>query len=530
MSNQVNYNPDVLSCIANLSNDEVFTPPELANEVLDLLPKEIWKDKNAKFLDPFCKSGIFLREIAKRLLEGIVDEIPNLQERIDHIFHNQIYGIAITELTSLLSRRSVYCSKYPNCKYSISKFDDVNGNIRFKKINHTWVDGKCAFCGASKKELNRDSSLESYAYEFIHVVKPEEIFNMKFDVIVGNPPYQLNVGNDGGNASKAKSIYHKFVDMALKLKPRYITMIIESRWMTKSTEGISEEWVDKMIDDHRIRVLHDYLTSNECFPNLGNPIKGGVCYFLWDRQYNGNCDYYLHDVDTKIYHRNGLLDPFKAGIVIRDHRSMEIIEKIVNVEGNYFNTDIKCFSSLVSPKDFFTNKETLTSSWKGYVDNKDSAHSIKYYLNKNIHKKDFGYVSLKDISKNHDSIKLTKVYIPAAGGNGADQIILGKPFLGDSNSVCSQTYLVIGYDPQKHNFNVNQCENIISYIKTKFFRYLVSIKKKTQNGPRGVYQFVPLQDFNEEWTDEKLYKKYDLTQEQIDMIENAIRPLTMDAE
>jgi len=527
---KVNYNPDVLSCIANLSNDEVFTPPELANKVLDLLPKELWSNKDAKFLDPFCKSGVFLREIAKRLIDGLKDEIPDLQERVNHVFQNQLYGIAITELTSLLSRRSVYCSKYPNCKYSISKFDNVDGNIRFKKIEHTWKDGKCVFCGASQKEFKRDSSLESYAYEFIHNVKPEEIFNMKFDVICGNPPYQLNVGNEGGNSSKAKSIYHKFIDMALQLKPKYITMIVESRWMTKSTEGITDEWVDKMISDHRISVVHDYLTSNECFPNLGNPIKGGVCYFLWDRQYDGECEYYLHDVDTTIYKRNGYLDPFNAGIVIRDHRSIEIIEKIIAVEDNYFNNDNKNFSSLVSPKDFFTNKETLTSSWTGYVNSKDNLHTIKYYLNKTIHKKECGYVSLTDISKNHNAIPLNKIYIPAAGGNGADQIVLGKPFYGEPNSVCSQTYLVIGYDENKHNFTKKQCENIISYIKTKFFRYLVSIKKKTQNGPRGVYQFVPIQDFNEEWTDEKLYNKYDLTQEQIDMIESAIRPLTMGAE
>lgn len=125
------YNPDVLSCIANLSNDEVFTPPEVANAMLDLLPQELFRDPNTKFLDPACKSGVFLREIAKRLLVGLAEQIPDLQQRVDHIFHKQLFGIAITELTSLLSRRSIYCSKYPNSKYSVSRFEDVQGNIRF---------------------------------------------------------------------------------------------------------------------------------------------------------------------------------------------------------------------------------------------------------------------------------------------------------------------------------------------------------------------------------------------------------------
>lgn len=523
------YSPDILNCLANLSSDEVFTSPELANSMLDLLPQELFRSSKTRFLDPCSKSGVFLREIAKRLLIGLEGQIPDLQERIDHVMTKQVFGIACTDLTAEMSRRTLYCSKQANGEYSVSTaFRDQQGNLRYDRCQHTWnAQGRCEHCGASKGEYLRTDSRETYAYPFIHK-SLKEIFHkdMQFDVIIGNPPYQLSVGNEGGNSSKAKAIYHMFISQAIKLNPHWLVMITPSRWMTRSTEGIPDEWIDEMLSSNHFTTMHDYPDSSTCFPSLAIPIKGGVNYFLWSKNYIGKCRYIYHYPENiEVEERFEYLDADRTGVVVRDPKAYSIIEKVRRKEGSYYGQREKNFSSLVSPKDFFTNKVTLTSSWTGYKDVRSKTYSLKYYLNKNIHKIAYGWVNPEDVSKNLNSAMQHKVYIPAAGGTGTDDMVLGFPFYGEPGSVCSQTYLVVGFDPVKHHFDKDECENIISYIKTRFFRYLVSIKKKTQNGPRDVYQFVPLQDFSHPWTDEMLYKKYGLTQDEIAFIESMIRPM-----
>lgn len=492
------YNPDVLSCLANLSNDEVFTPPAVVNAMLDMLPQELFRDKTTTFLDPVCKTGVFLREIAKRLIDGLAEEIPNLQERVDHIFHKQLFGIAITEMTSLLSRRSLYCSKYPNSRYSVTKFSDPVGNIRFKNMKHTWKDGKCVFCRASEKEYRRDESLEAHAYEFIHTVHPERILNMKFDVIIGNPPYQLSDGS--GLGAGAIPIYDKFVEQAKKLKPRYLSMVIPARWYAGG-RGLDKFRAD-MISDRSIRVLHDFLNASDCFN--GVEIKGGVCYFLWDRDNKGKCKVITHNGDSIVVQAERELKEEKSDVFIRYSEGVSVYHKIRAFGENTMDS----YVSSQRPFGLRTYVHGDKSSYSG---------AIKLYERGGI-----GYIDENQVTKNVDWVFKPKVYISAAynAGDSYPHQILGKPIMGERGSACTETYVVIG------PFNSErETANVISYISTKLFRFLVMLKKSSQHAAAPVYSFVPVQDFSKPWTDEELYAKYNLSEEEIAFIESMIKPM-----
>ena len=508
-----NRNPDVLTCIANLSNDEVFTPPELANQMLDSLTQawaednngaNLWEDMNVKFLDPCTKSGVFLREITTRLTTGLENKIPNLEERVEHILSKQVFGIGITKLTSLLARRSVYCSKNADGEHSIAKsLKSRNGNIWYENLSHTWIGEKCKYCGAPKSVFDRDENKDKHAYAFIHTEKLdtliETIFgeNMQFDVIIGNPPYQL--ASDGG--TRDKPIYQKFVEQAKSLEPRYLAMVIPSRWMASGL-GLTE-FRKTMLDDKSLRELVDFPNASDIFP--GVEVKAGVCYFLRALSHEGDCKVTTirgEDIVGPYVRKLGAYDIF-----VRDSRAISILEKV-----NSFN-EVSINSILARDKEF-----GWTSNFSGYKD-KPSLNTIPLYYIKSG-KRNIGFIPRVDVTKSAHLVDTYKVFVPEAGSDGGQKIpniVLGKPLVGPSPSVCTQSFLFFYVQSEE------QAKSVQSYYTTKFFRFLVSLRKITQHATHSTYQWVPIQQWNKLWTDEDLFKKYKLTSEDVEYMDKMIK-------
>lgn len=514
------HNPDVITCIANLSNDEVFTPPELANQMLDSLEKawaesnsgeNIWSNRDLRFLDPCTKSGVYLREIVKRLNSGLLASIPDLTERVNHILTKQVFGIGITELTSLLARRSIYCSKNANGIHSIARtFETNSGNIWFERVEHSWVSGKCSFCNASMSEYERSIELESYAYAFIHSdnlnLTIEKMFGekMRFDVIIGNPPYQL--GSDGG--TRDVPIYQKFVEQAKTLEPRFLSMVIPARWMASGL-GLTE-FRQTMLADNRLKFLTDYPVSKEVFPSV--EVKGGICYFLWERDYEGET------AVTSI--RDGRVSgPFprdlsEFDVLVRDNQAAIILRKILS------HKEESITSILSVDKEF-----GWTSNFEGFHYKQEKNDVPLHYGRQG--KRLVGYINRSEINKSAQLVDKWKVMIPQAGSDGGQRlpdIVLGRPFIASSPSVCTQTYLFFSLESE------SEAKSVESYLRTRLFRFLVSLRKITQHATRSTYTWVPMQEWDREWTDKDLYKKYKIEPDEILFIESMVKAMESNLE
>jgi hypothetical protein len=523
-------NPDVLTCIANLSNDEVFTPPEFANRMLDTLADawaannggaDLWSNSAVRFLDPFTKSGVFLREITGRLIKALETEIPDLQARVDHILTHQVFGIGTTQLTSLLARRSLYCSKHANGVHSVARsFGSDHGNIWFERTEHSWANGKCSFCGASKESLDRGEGMETHAYAFIHTddiqARVAELFGgvMQFDVIIGNPPYQLNTDGFG---NQARPIYQQFVQQAKALDPRFLCMVIPARWFSGGM-GL-DEFRESMLTDNRVRSIDDYLTASEVFPGVG--LKGGVCYFLWDRDNPGACRVTTNYKDVPPSTATRPLLEEGADVFIRFNAGLSILKKVVATEtGSSKSLELpksKKFMNLVSSIGAFG----LESTFRGKE--KKSGDDLKVYRNGGV-----GYVARAKIAKEQIVFDKWKVFIGrAAPGTGNKDTyphkILSTPFIGEPGSISSWTYMHIGPFDTK-----TEAESVLSYLSCRLTRLLILLHKPSQDTTRRVYTFVPKQKWTKQWTDEALYKKYGITEEEIAFIETLVRPMELD--
>jgi site-specific DNA-methyltransferase (adenine-specific) len=522
-------NPDVLTCIANLSNDEVFTPPEFANRMLDTLTvawaaahggANLWADQTVRFLDPCTKSGVFLREITSRLTTGLAEAMPDLEARVNHILTRQVFGIGITYLTSLLARRSVYCSKHAQGKHSIAKsLASDAGQIWFERMAHTWVGGKCAYCGASQKTLDRGEGFETHAYAFIHTddvkTRVAELFggDMQFDVIIGNPPYQLN---DGGYGTSAAPIYQLFVEQAKALEPQYLSMIIPARWFAGG-KGL-DEFRESMLVDNRLRSIDDFLSASDVFPGVG--LKGGVCYFLWDRDNPGPCQVTTHFKDWPVSTASRPLLEEGVDVFIRFNEGLSILKKVVAVETGQSQSlslpDSKQFGRLVSSRKPFG----LETTFKGKAAKR--AGDVLVYQNGGT-----GYTPRSSITTGTDLIDKWKLFAGyAAPGTGNRDTyphrIISTPFVGEPGSISSETYLCFGpFDSR------GEAESVLSYLYCRLTRLLILLHKPSQHVTRKVYTFVPTQEWTRQWTDNDLYAKYALSGSEIAFIEQVVRSMDL---
>jgi hypothetical protein len=537
-----NRNPDVLTCIANLSNDEVFTPPELARQMLDLLADHwarendganVWADPNVRFLDPCTKSGVFLREITSRLVSGLSPTIPDLHQRVDHILTRQVFGIGITRLTALLSRRSVYCSKWADGKHSVARsFDGPNGNIWFEPSEHTWVggsqwietadskgqpvrstiDGRCRFCGASQQMFSRDDALESHAYEFIHTDdirgRIAQIFGteMKFDVVIGNPPYQMNDG--GGEGASAIPLYHRFVEQAKALEPSQLVMVIPARWYSGG-KGL-DDFRDSMLHDQRMAEIHDFPETGLVFPGVN--IRGGVSYFLWSQSHSGLVKVvnYRRDAEPVIA-RRPLLEP-GASTFVRYNEATSILSQVRALGEPTYGQRVQSRNPFGIPSNFadFSRSKTkktpvlLFRSRRGSIADKEV------------------YISESQVKSNQQFRDRLKVLVSKAspGGDEYPHAVLGAPIMAPAGSVCTETYLIVDFPTSSE-----EAKHLVGYMQTRFFRFMVQLIKTTQNISKGSFAFVPVQDLSRPWSDAQLYEKYQLSDSQVAFIESMVRPM-----
>ncbi|WP_345752104.1 Eco57I restriction-modification methylase domain-containing protein [Microbacterium rhizophilus] len=534
------HNPDVLTCIANLSNDEVFTPPEFANRMLDTLEvawaesndgASIWADPTVTFLDPFTKSGVFLREITRRLTEGLESQILDLAERVDHILTKQIFGIGITQLTSLLARRSLYCSKFANGSHSIaSSFEHPDGNIWFERTQHTWVGGskkhdlldaegnptivgrRCRFCGASEDEYRRGDQLETHAYAFIHTddikARVAELFgaDMQFDVIIGNPPYQLNDG--GGEGASASPLYHRFVEQAKELGPRQLMMVVPARWYSGG-KGL-DDFRDSMLSDGHLAEIHDYAETELVFPGVN--IRGGVCVFRWAETHVGPTRVVNHrNSGVPVVAVRPALEP-GLSTFIRFNEAISILDKVRAHGEVTFNSRVQSRNPYGIPSNF--------SRFSTVQDEETPILLFRSRRGSSVDKE--VYVAQSDVASNLAFKDRIKVLVSKAspGGDEYPHSVFSAPIVAPRGSVSTETYLIVDFVD-----SIEEGMNLVAYMRTRFFRFLVALIKTTQNISKGSFAFVPVQDLSHAWRDEELYAKYAITDDEVAFIESMIRPM-----
>ena len=478
----------------------VITPNKTCDDMINLLPGNLFdrsQNNSSKFLDIAGTAGEFALSIYNRMKEN---------KNEDDYIKNAIYTITKSSICYELTRK-------------VYEMLDLNVN----NISRFYAQDLLEIKNDNKVDYDKICDILTQDKDFCEIDLTEEPVKggkkVKFEAVVGNPPYQDQGGSGGNNDAP---IYQHFSILADKLSSNSSTLIIKAGWFSAGRENLLGDFRVFMLNNKHLKKLTTFIDSNLVFGD-NVEIKGGICYYCIDKNYVGDCEYSLIDQYGNIDSKYRKLNDFD--ILIREPVLSNIVKKVKNINTNGYVDEIV---SSDTPFGIPSNPKTSKKNPFNVYSNINQKHNtLLYHIENN--KRKIEYVSLCDIKKNKEFVNKVKVFITGAGGSGNDQYIIGKPEFAPMNSVCSQSYLFISFNNDK------EAKYFIKYMYTKFFRVLVKALKITQSAPKRVYRFVPLQDFTDksdiDWSksipeiDQQLYKKYNLTEEEVNFIESKIKPM-----
>ncbi len=466
----------MLNCISYLAKDEIQTSPHLAAKLVDSISQDVIENPESKYLNLGAKDGIFSYLLKCRLMKEMQGRFSTPEEKEHHILHSQIFVDCTSSLAADLARKLLYGSDRADAVSARCRFAAPEGNVKC-------IYGKDGIAKENAKTY--DGSLYS------------EVFGVKFDVVIGNPPYQEN---DGGNGISAKPIYNRFVEMALQLDPRFLIMIIPAKWFAAQGKGTAK-FSKMMLSDRHIKKMVDYPDSTECFPDVA--IGGGVCYFVRDSQYSGPCNFVSIHRGQKF---EAAMELDKYGILVRYLPLLPIIEKVFAYYPEGFRSMTECVSSR---KPFGLSTKVEPVSGTGDI-------MLRYNRGVGPFLRSMVPAGIEMIDKYQVVISYLKEGLQSKDGRLRVFQNIGMLPPG---YVCTETSLTVGsFETQE------EAERMLTYLKSKLLRALVAPVALTQHVTKECFRFVPMLE-DDACTDEELYVKYGLTQKEIDYIEWLIRPM-----